>query len=226
MHVLRIAAPLVHPLLLGGDSLATARAMQCAGGAITSAKAEARQQLVAANTTVQVQPVRHRAAGHRHAPSSSRRAMRAVTCSAAQAAGEAATKVVDSGLPRTAVVGVLGGGQLGKMMAQEAVSGGRRGGTTVARILSCIDCWPAAIVRHTKCAACIELLPASSQAEAVSPLCSSDLPVLLLPPSAADPAAWPAAAVPPTLPLERCGKVALRSLPNRPPCFNCRPRWV
>lgn len=37
------------------------------------------------------------------------------------------TKVVDTGLPRTAVVGVLGGGQLGKMMAQEAVSGGTGG---------------------------------------------------------------------------------------------------
>lgn len=51
--------------------------------------------------------------------------MRAVTCTAAsQAAAETATKVVDSGLPRTAVVGVLGGGQLGKMLGQEAVSGG------------------------------------------------------------------------------------------------------
>ena len=43
------------------------------------------------------------------------------------------TKVVDTGLPRTAVVGVLGGGQLGKMMAQEAVSGG--GGAGGASLL-------------------------------------------------------------------------------------------
>lgn len=47
-----------------------------------------------------------------------------VTCGAASQQSDAPTKVVDTGLPRTAVVGVLGGGQLGKMMAQEAVSGG------------------------------------------------------------------------------------------------------
>ena len=56
-----------------------------------------------------------------------RRAMaerqQAVTCQAAASQADAPTKVVDTGLPRTAVVGVLGGGQLGKMMAQEAVSG-------------------------------------------------------------------------------------------------------
>ena len=32
----------------------------------------------------------------------------------------------DVGLPRTAVLGVLGGGQLGKMLAMEAVSGSFR----------------------------------------------------------------------------------------------------
>lgn len=36
-------------------------------------------------------------------------------------------KIVSTGLPRTAVVGVLGGGQLGKMLAQEAVSAKGRG---------------------------------------------------------------------------------------------------
>lgn len=56
-----------------------------------------------------------------HAP---RRVMRAsVQCAASTAAGEAPTKMSDNGLPRTAVVGVLGGGQLGKMLGQEAVSG-------------------------------------------------------------------------------------------------------
>lgn len=48
----------------------------------------------------------------------------AVTCQAAASQSNAPTKVVDTGLPRTAVVGVLGGGQLGKMMAQEAAKMG------------------------------------------------------------------------------------------------------
>ncbi|PSC69680.1 phosphoribosylaminoimidazole chloroplastic [Micractinium conductrix] len=65
-----------------------------------------------------------------------------VTCSAAPAAGEAAsTKVVESGLPRTAVVGVLGGGQLGKMMGQEAA----KMGVTLRVLDPTPDC-PASVV--------------------------------------------------------------------------------
>ncbi len=41
---------------------------------------------------------------------------------AAAAASDVPTKIASNGLPRSAVVGVLGGGQLGKMLAQEAVS--------------------------------------------------------------------------------------------------------
>lgn len=40
---------------------------------------------------------------------------------AAPSSAFAATQIIDSGLPRSSVVGVLGGGQLGKMLAQEAV---------------------------------------------------------------------------------------------------------
>ncbi len=86
----------------------------------------ARTQIAAAAPAFNTQPAGQTGvpAQQRHA---ARRTMRAVSCSAASpAAGETATKVVESGLPRTAVVGVLGGGQLGKMLGQEAVSGGRR----------------------------------------------------------------------------------------------------
>src|SRR5690349_7748727 len=44
------------------------------------------------------------------------------------ALGDDSTQITATGLPRAAVVGVLGGGQLGKMLAQEAVS--------------CCRCWP------------------------------------------------------------------------------------
>lgn len=87
--------------------------------------AAARPQSLAANQAVQCQPC-----GAASAPAGSRRPVRRpmqrrVVCAAAP---EAPTKVVDTGLPRTAVVGVLGGGQLGKMLGQEAVSVGRAGG--------------------------------------------------------------------------------------------------
>lgn len=50
-----------------------------------------------------------------------------VRCAAAaDAAGQTAHAIAD-GFPRTAVVGVLGGGQLGKMLGQEAVSEGSLG---------------------------------------------------------------------------------------------------
>lgn len=45
----------------------------------------------------------------------------AVAATAAAQSEASPSHVVDTGLPRTAVVGVLGGGQLGKMLGQEAV---------------------------------------------------------------------------------------------------------
>ncbi|KAL4429623.1 hypothetical protein ABPG77_008672 [Micractinium sp. CCAP 211/92] len=84
----------------------------------------ARTQIAAAAPAFNTQPAGQTGvpAQQRHA---ARRTMRAVSCSAASpAAGETATKVVESGLPRTAVVGVLGGGQLGKMLGQEAAKMG------------------------------------------------------------------------------------------------------
>jgi len=87
-------------------------------------QAAARPQFAACNRVAAV-----RSAGS-SAPR--RRAMaerqQAVTCQATASQSDAPTKIVDTGLPRTAVVGVLGGGQLGKMMAQEAVSGPADGG--------------------------------------------------------------------------------------------------
>lgn len=53
-----------------------------------------------------------------------RPAKHAVTCMATPpqpAGGAGPTSISEGGLPRSAVVGVLGGGQLGKMIAQEAV---------------------------------------------------------------------------------------------------------
>ena len=83
------------------------------------------RQLAVARPQIGITSLQATSAPQRHARRSAMR--QGVTCSAAPAAGEAAsTKVVESGLPRTAVVGVLGGGQLGKMMGQEAVSVGRR----------------------------------------------------------------------------------------------------
>ena len=102
--------------------------------------AAARPQSLAANQAVQMQH-----AGAASAPASAARPARRplarrVTCSAAS---EAATKVVETGLPRTAVVGVLGGGLLGKMLGQEAVSAGGRAGdpaldSLAGRTLHCL----------------------------------------------------------------------------------------
>lgn len=85
-------------------------------------QAAARSQFAAGN-----QAATTRSAGSSTPRRTMERQQQAVTCGAAASQSDAATKVVDTGLPRTAVVGVLGGGQLGKMMAQEAVSGGGGG---------------------------------------------------------------------------------------------------
>ena len=45
-----------------------------------------------------------------------------------------------TGLPRTAVVGVLGGGQLGKMMGQEAVSDGAECGEHEQQSSTALHC--------------------------------------------------------------------------------------
>ena len=47
--------------------------------------------------------------------------MRAITTCVAAPDSPSVASVAPAGLPRTAVVGVLGGGQLGKMLGQEAV---------------------------------------------------------------------------------------------------------
>lgn len=58
--------------------------------------------------------------------------------------------IAEAGLPRTAVVGVLGGGQLGKMLALEAV---RRGGTVAA-----VPAWTVAVYAQH----CLHQQPPSS----------------------------------------------------------------
>lgn len=112
-------------------------------GAQTQAKqqlAAARPQSLAANQAVQAQPC-----GAVSAATGSRRPVRRplqrrVTMAAAP---EAPTKVVETGLPRTAVVGVLGGGQLGKMLGQEAVSVGRVGRPRAMHSIPCLPpLWP------------------------------------------------------------------------------------
>ena len=55
-----------------------------------------------------------------------------------------------TGLPRTAVVGVLGGGQLGKMMGQEAVSGGGAECGERATALHRPVCWNVEQYRQAK----------------------------------------------------------------------------
>jgi phosphoribosylaminoimidazole carboxylase len=60
---------------------------------------------------------------HRPSTQSSRSLQLSVMANAAPNSG-APTSIGDGGLPRTAVVGVLGGGQLGKMLAQEAAKMG------------------------------------------------------------------------------------------------------
>ena len=111
--------------------LCAMQSITCGGSTACSAppskQAAARPQCVAANQGSQAQLCSQASAPvKRHA----RRAMRSPTntCAAASGAGDAASKVNETGLPRTAVIGVLGGGQLGKMMGQEAVSCSGGGG--------------------------------------------------------------------------------------------------
>lgn len=136
--------------------------------------AAARPQSLAANQAVQMQH-----AGAASAPASATRPARRplarrVTCSAAS---EAPTKVVETGLPRTAVVGVLGGGQLGKMLGQEAVSaGGRAGG----RALHSIPCWPHATLPAT----CMYSSQCSRRATGCPPTSAPPLPLHLRSPPA------------------------------------------
>eukprot|EP00887_Chlorella_sp_A99_P006268 scaffold3.g6268.t1 len=67
---------------------------------------------------------RRQAAVARNPPA--RRASQLVQAAASAAEAPSDTQVTQTGLPRTAVVGVLGGGQLGKMLAQEAAKMGVR----------------------------------------------------------------------------------------------------
>lgn len=107
----------------------------------TTLQVVARPQIVAANQAVQCQSsCASTVLPQRHARRPTMRTN--VTCQAASPAGEnAATKVVATGLPRTAVVGVLGGGQLGKMMGQEAA----KMGVTLRVLDPTPDC-PASVV--------------------------------------------------------------------------------
>ncbi|GLI58850.1 hypothetical protein VaNZ11_000616 [Volvox africanus] len=105
-------------LLNGRNTKITPRAAEVAG--ITS--------------TVPQPNTRHTATAKRHKAAQRARRVSAIVASAGPVMEKDVTSVSATGLPRTAVIGVLGGGQLGRMMALAAANMGVR--------LKCLDPTP------------------------------------------------------------------------------------